>query len=95
MYAVIGTTGPLITAWTSRGPIVTHVVASAGLVTRAGRLDSFTEWLKVSRTRGMEVVTDNVTVPDTFTTLVAATAPAVVVGISDVASNASVKREAA
>jgi hypothetical protein len=43
----------------------------------------------------MEVVTDDVTVPDTLTTLVAATAPAVVVGISDVASNASARREAA
>ncbi len=95
MYAVIGTTGPLITAWTSRGPIVTHVVASAGLVTRAGRSDSFTEWLKVSRTRGIEVVTDDVTVPDTLTTLVAATAPAVVEGISDVARKASVISEAA
>jgi hypothetical protein len=43
----------------------------------------------------MEVVTDNVTVPDTFTTLVAAAAPAVVDGISEVATKASVRREAA
>jgi len=58
-------------------------------------LDSFTEWLKVSRTIGMEVVIDDVTVPETFTTLVVATAPALVEGISEVASKVSVRREAA
>jgi hypothetical protein len=63
------------------------------LVTSVGRFDSFTEWLKVRRTRGIDVVTEEVTVPDTFTTLVAAAAPALVEETSDVVSSASARRE--
>ena len=78
-------------ASTSSGATRCHVVVSAGLVTRVGKLATLTGLEKMSRASGIDVVMLDVSVPVTFIVRLTFAALAFSDGIITPAIKASVK----